>query len=63
MDPDRYTVKELTRLLHMTPRQLLYRVHKYDVPTQRRGRAYILSLSELLMQSMWHGLPEREKQS
>jgi hypothetical protein len=60
MDPDNYTIAELEKLLHMSYRRILYRIHKCHVPVQRRGRAYTVNLSELLLASMWSGqLPER----
>jgi hypothetical protein len=63
MESDLYSVSQLMPLLRMTRRQILYRVHRDGVPVQRRGRAYTVNLSELLLASMWRGLPEREKQS
>jgi len=64
---DTYSVKELTRLLHLTPRQILLRVHKHGIAAERcgvgRGGAYRIPLSELVMRSMWGALPpERSNQ-
>jgi hypothetical protein len=61
-EPRDYSVSELMPLLRMGRRQILWRIHRAEVPVRHgKQRAFLVNPHELVLLSMWRNLPITEE--